>query len=292
MLISCSLDRFLGICRSLDFDVVRDVVHIPTDRPEPLSMRVEQSHDGVLVHFTRSSSIIVNVLAYIQHQLGVPAPFLPTNAPAPLVCNTDMYYDTSKLRTHPYVMFKAVPWLNRPITDSDVRYVCEACTHETRLHMLLLARMVGFGGRLSSLNHLRSILDHDITPQMERLIEHILRVHGEPLTIYEIPDRPVLDGDGTQEEMKTEPGPPQHAILLRGLQTVLPGMSRSVRQRVESLLTRLDISHTRWDDWIIRTPTLKIKFHQRMPGYIIVHVDPLYDDEVTLTQVWKYLRRL
>ena len=41
----------------------------------------------------------------------------------------------------------------------------------------------------------------------------------------------------------------------------------------------------------IVTPTLHM-FHQRIMGFIIICMEPRYDDEVTLTRVWKQLRRI
>ena len=309
MHIPCTRYQFYTACHEIGLDVVGDTVHIPTDLETPLYITVADVENGIEITNVANTHI-VNMLAIIQERLGIPATFIPNNeSPIPLSHHTDMYY--GDIENYPYLMFKMIPWLNNEIEDNDVERVYAMC--DDRHALMLLARMVGFGKRLRSLDRLFEIIQAGTTPQCERLILHIVAAHT-------LTDDDMLrwsewsEGHGLQDilfrrrdpetytctcsngpsvpETKTQPPPPTEYILFRGLMTCVRYMARPTRQRVEDVLRMCKIPFERHEDWKIVTPTLRIFFHQRLMGFTIICVEPRYDDEVSLTRVWKQLRRI
>lgn len=313
MHIPCTRAQFYTVCREVGLDVVGDTVHIPTDLETPLYITVADVENGIEIANV-SNTHVVNMLAILQERLGMAATFIPQNeSPTPLSHYTDMYY--GNIENYPYLMFQLIPWLNREIEDNDVERVLAMCTAESRHALMLLARMVGFGKRLHSLDRLFEIIQAGTTPQCERLILHIVAAHtltdDEMLRWSEWSEGHALQdilfgrrdpesftytstssGGPSMPETKTQPPPPSNYILFRGLMTCVRHMPRPTRQRVEDVLRMCKIPFERHEDWKIVTPTLHIFFHQRIMGFIIICVEPRYDDEVTLTRVWKQLRRI
>lgn len=314
MRIPCSLTQFRDTCVSLGLDVVDDVVYIPTDMSDELSLRVEDVSDGVEIHFT-PNTFIINVLVIVQQRLGIRATFAPVaTRVTPLHTNTDAHYRQTYFKSYPHLMFTLIPWLNQEIPQAHVDDVYNMCTPTSRHAIMLLARLIGFGGRLASTDRLYDIVSHGVTPQMTRLILHTIAAHdlsdddmlrwsewSEGHVLKDIllhnndhvssdDDDGVIYGDGP--EMKTQPPMPTDYIIFRGLQTCVHNDARHVRRRVEDVLHACGINFKRKGDWHIITPTLHVYFTQRIMRQVIISVEPQYDDEVTLTRVWKQLRRI
>ena len=313
MRISCSLPQFLDTCASVGLDVVENVVHIPTDMATELTMRAEESLDGVEIHYT-PNTYIINVLTLVQQRLGIPATFLPVaSRTSPLHTSTDGHYDQTYLTTYPHLMFTLIPWLNRTVPQEHVDDVYASCTPTSRHAIMLLARLVGYGHRLGSLGRLFDIVSHGTTHQLTRIIMHLVSDHDlsdddmlrwsewseghmlkDILFHKRLAPLPIEVCGGIYRngpEMKTQPPPPTEYILFRGLKTSVRGDPRLVRRRVEDVLRACGIDFLRHDDWYVAAPTLNIFFTQHIMGRVIVTVEPQYDDEVTLTRVWKLLRR-
>lgn len=312
MRIPCSPSQFYDACVCIGLDVVDDVVYIPTDMADELSLRVEDVSDGVEIHFT-PNMFIINVLVIIRQRLGIAATFMPVASHmSPLHANTDSHYRQTYLKTYPHLMFTLIPWLNQEIPQQHVYDVYNMCTPTSRHAIMLLARLVGFGGRVSSLNRLFNIVSHGTTPQLTRIILNIVAAHdlsdddmlrwsewaeGHVLKdillhkMYDISE-PVADVYDDGPEMKTQPPLPPDYVIFRGLQTCVRRPARYVRRRVEDVLRTCGVPFERHGDWHLATPTLHIYLTQRIMEHVIISVEPQYDDEVTLTHVWKHLRRI
>lgn len=292
-----------------------DTVHIPTDMETPLSMRVVETDDGDIEVTHGLNTYTINMLAIIQQRLGLAARLLPAaSTPTQLSHSTDMYFN--KDHAYPYLMFRMVPWLNQDAEGLKVytEEVYARCTGSTRHELLLLSRLVGYGVRLDSLTRLYEILQTGTSAQCERLILHIAAAHDlcdddmlrwaewaetHPLCDIlfhrrdpEEAPQEMMCGVASAPETKTQPPPPSEYILFRGHMTAVHAFARVVRKRVEEVLSTLKIDSIRHGDWEIAAPTLHIYFKQQIFGFTIVCMEPRYDDEVTLTRVWKELRRI
>ena len=114
----------------------------------------------------------------VQQRLGIRATFAPVaTRVSPLHTNTDAHYRQTYFKSYPHLMFTLIPWLNQEIPQQHVDDVYNMCTPTSRHAIMLLARLIGFGGRLASTDRLYDIVSHGVTPQMTRLILHTIAAH-------------------------------------------------------------------------------------------------------------------